>query len=524
MHLPLQEYHGTNIVQIRPQENITTGAFNGQCTFIIDVGKDEMILPQSIYLAGRVSTSSCEYVINDNSVAVANSPLGLVSVNNNNIKPVGCIASGGLNNFFNKCQHEISGLNGSSVVQNIENYQQACSLLRLSHEHPKIATTQNNDPFILREMSKINDVSDVFANNSHTKLVVSTKSNIIESDVEYIIRNSFNQGLNMNTELSLSTKLPLSYFMQENKIYQSQHIIRFTIDPSYQSKFLNVINIRGTTNSIGLGTRSAFTGSYVQDAIAANQVALSVKDLYLYVEYVKINLPMGRPLGGSSFKHIFESWNCTLHSCPSGNIDNFILPCRPNLLKIIMGFRKTQKLLSNGTYEAPLINPEQIGFHPINLTQLYIKYLSDTYPQTQYTMNLINSLSQTVSDFSNNVAIQTSMGDSFDTIRAYEDYIINSEFETPEEAMTFDEWKNNPIFVFKFCNTTNQSSNIEINLQCNNTTTTTLDLTSNTPNRPAIGTPSELNGAVLYVLYVYRTMIESNFTEDNVTYTVSNLV
>jgi len=185
-----------------------------------------------------------------------------------------------------------------------------------------------------------------------------------------------------------------------------------------------------------------------------------------------------------------------------------------------MGFRK-QTALSN-INSPTLINPQAIGFNQFNLNQLYIKYLSDTYPQQSYSMNLINSFPEQNNDILNSYIVSSSSGANFDTTRAYEDYLLNSEFDTPEEAMTLDEWCSNPIFVFKFCNTTNQSSNIEINISCSNSIAGIYDTQTNTIVG-TLQTDNDLNGVILYLTYVYRTIVESDFGEDSVSYKVYNV-
>ena len=133
-NLPNQEYLGSNIVQCRPLENITKGAFSGQCTFVLDIPKDEVFFCKSLYMVGRVSLSKL-YVTDGNPPSYI-APLGRIPAVNGTESVVGCIAPNGINNLFSKLQHEISGLNGSSVVQNIENYPQCVSMLRLNHEYP----------------------------------------------------------------------------------------------------------------------------------------------------------------------------------------------------------------------------------------------------------------------------------------------------------------------------------------------------------------------------------------------------
>lgn len=524
MHLPEQEYNGSNIVQIRPQENITTGAFSGQATFIIDIAKDEMIIPKSIYMSARVSLSSSEFVTATNALDTGNLPLGMTSTTVTNTKTVGCIASGGIDNLFNKMQHEISGIStGSSVVQNIENYQQTCSLLRLNHEHPNIACKNSIDPFILKEKGKFLNTTAIFNDANHSRLSQVVNNNFIdETPIEYVLRNAYQQGLVYNNEISLSTRPPVAMFMQEGKLYQGQHILRFTIDPDFRRKFVNAINIVGTNTTI-LGAVTAFNGSYAEDSTVSNRIGVSINDLYLYVEYVKINLPMGRPIG--KHLHVFESWNTTQHACPNGNSDNFILPCKANLLKIIIGFRRSS-VITNGGVQQALFIPEMPGFNQINLNQIYIKYLSDTYPQTNYSMKLINSYPFSADALLNRYVPSTNIGTNFDTVRAYEDYLINSDIESPEEAMTFDQWCSNPIFVFKFCNQTSQSSNVEVNLSCNSSVGTVFDsefLINAGRILNGVATPNELNGVIMYLTYIYRIVVESDFGEDSVNYRVYNV-
>jgi len=511
-----QEYHSCNTVQLRPQENVTQGAFAGMCTFVLDIAKDEVYFPQSAYLSARItieSSTSAGVVL----------PLGMLPVDGNVAltKPFGCISSGGVINMFSKLSHEIGGLSGSTVVQNIENLPQCNGLLRATHEIP---TARNNRTDIYNLLST-DTISTTYTTDFKN---VSSKIDqpYGETDVQFVARNALKQGLNFSNQVSLTARLPLAMFLQESKLYQGQHIIRLTIDPNYRQNLVDVITVAGNgAASDAMGVVTKYAGSYQSGEIIGNSIVrVNVEDIYFNIEFAKINK---RPMGTKMLS--FESFNTTLHSFTQSNSDNFILPCKPHLLRLIMGIQTPSALTdaNNGTRSNAnaLINPVgMFGFNKINLNRIRIKYLSDVYPQTDYSLSLINAIKHAVGDRDYTLVNRVTNAITYDAARAYEDYYNSMEFENSGEAMTFQEWLLNPIFTFKFCSTTNLASNVEVFVNCNDSITNTLNLTSNAINGAAIGTTSELSGSILYMLYVYRTIVEVNYGEDSVNYKVFNLV
>ena len=514
-----QEYSNCNTTQLRPQENITSTSFSGVATFIIDIAKDEMVLPQNSYLVGKFN-------INSSNAAGAVGPLGKVQLlsTDTNLKPVGCISSGGLMNCFSKLSHEIGSINGNSVVQNIENLPQCNGLLRQTHEMPRWANENSADPFNLVGTKQCHYFSD----NSKTS-IINVDNRYRQHDFDFIVENAYKQGLQQTQEITLSCKLPIALFMQEAKLYQGQHIVRLTIDSNWYKNMLDIVNIVGTNsaNATGAITSFGYNTNIIPNATAVGNgfVGIQLVDLYYYVEYVKINK---RPIG----KHImaFESFNCTLHPCVSSGSDNFILPCKPHMLRVIMGFQSQYRINTEGggagnpNYNA-LINPVgMFGYNAINLNQLRIRYLSEVYPQTDYNLQLLNAIYDTPTAEGAMGIVIPAFGNSWDTVRAYEDYYNCMEFDDGEEAMTYQQWLLNPVFCFKFCSTTNQASNLEVFMNLSPTTQPVIVASTGAAAASSPYATTSLSGVTLYILYVYRTLIECDFGEDTVSYKVFNLV
>lgn len=516
-----QVYYNSNIVQFRPAETVGANNFSGQVTFEIDIPKDEVYFPKTFYMGARVS-------VNVNNPASA-TPQYLLQSNFTAARVIGCIASGGINNVFSKASHELgSAQAGSSVVQTLENYPQVCGLLRQSHEHPLSAKKNKTDIINYIEDSKFfpnigaadggrldNTNSYIEYNNSHS-----------QSPFEYIISNAKKQGLDTQKTLSLTSRLPFAMFMQEAKLYQGKHILRFTIDSAWRQNLINAVTTVINANPQQYPQYQVFTGAYGEaDANpggANGYIGVTIQDLFIYGQFAKINK---RPIG----KHImmFENFNATSHPCASASSDNFLLPIKPHLLKLIVGFRSSIGYSLTDTINPAVLNPvAHFGFNPIPISQLRIKYLSDTYPQQDYNMRLVDTVYTSAGQVINQaqVRISTNTTDNIDTARAYEDYYNAMEYEDSTKCMTFEEWRRNPVFVFNFCSTTNTSSNIEMYINTTIPNNATISTVNGNAGAAVAYQNASLSGVIVYMLYVYRSMVEVDYGEDQVSYKVFNLV
>ncbi|MGL4759706.1 MAG: hypothetical protein ACRCXZ_10330 [Patescibacteria group bacterium] len=512
-----QVYHSANTVQIRSREGLPGGKFGGVLTFVLDVAKDEMILPESLYLSARynirgsVSNGTDPKVFVNSQPLCRYNPVGSNTAADQRIPTIGAIASGGIHNMFNKATHEIGSLSGSSVVQHIENYAQSVALLQNAFGVPSKNST---------DLFYINDPNDTISRDvdPSTYTIRKAERSISEGYLEYIVKNGIRQGLDRNSEVSLSCRLPFAFFLEEKKVYQSQHILRFTVDTNWQQRMLNVVNVtRPNGGNFSTDQFVPFSGTYVTtEPTAADQVRVELLDIYLHCEYVKIS---ERPTGKQLL--IFENFSSTQHPCQSSK-ENFILPCKPNLLKLIMGIQRNSIIAQNDTKQPALIkSPSAFGVNQTALRNIQVRYLSDVYPQIPYDMLLQNSSIVSGTDYNVSNIFASSLNDTYDAVRAYEDYKNSCEFDDDSKCMTFQQWLSNPVFVFKFCSTANIASSVEITLDSYSGIHAGYVLASGNEGNIRL-TP--LTDSTLFMLYVYRTILEVDYQGDSVNFKVINVV
>lgn len=517
-----QVYYNSNVVQFRPLENVTGSSFAGQATFEIDIAKDEMYMPRTFYMGARVS------IITNR--PGDNTEQYLLNSDFTNRQIVGCIASGGINNIFSKAVHEVGGVAGSNIVQNINDYPEACGLLRQSHEHPLSAKTNKTDIINYIETSKIPPGGGTNTRIADTNSFFEFNNSYSQSPFEYVLVNGKKQGCDTQKTFTLTSRLPFAMFMGESKLYQGKHLLRFTVSNTWRENLVNVLSsTAAAANNTSFPNFQRFTGTYTDAKTnpggAEGNVGITIEDIYIYGQCVKINK---RPIG----KHMmmFENFNVTSRSLTGNDSENFLLPIQSHLLKLIMGFRTSVMHTTNSVVDPAPLNPvAHFGFNKIPISQIRIKYLSDTYPQVDYNMRLVDTIYNSSAPNAQNFTltpnkIPASTTSTIDTARAYEDYYNYMEYEDSTKCMTFNEWLNNPIFVFNFCSTTNTSRTIEVFIGTSIPSEPPINMATMTPLAARVPFTNPLNKTICWMLYVYRTMVEVDYGEDSVSYKVFDLV
>lgn len=515
-----QEYLAVNVIENRPIQGISND-FSGVLTFEINLAKDECLLSNSLYMSARIDLESISYTGNQIAAPtnVLKKPIGLYGVDANRKNVLACVSSGGLMNLFSKMTHELISLNGSSTIQNLENLPQAVGLINQSFSSPINSSKSGSEVFnIVEEKSYIRRGLDI---NSYVEA-----DTIRETPLSFVLRNAKKQGLH-NKEISLSSRIPSAFFQSEAKVYQSQHTLRFTIDNDFRRKFLDVVVATGraldSNLDSGLVDCERYTGTFVNaygdGQPTANSVACKINDIFLYYEVVKINAD-SRPMGKSML--IIENFNVTQKALASAR-ENFLLPCAKNILKIILGLQTPRINITTDITDAKtdaILTPSgMLGFNETSLSTVSIKYLNDIFPQRLYSLKLQKMFHSEVGDSYSHVS-STLLGDSSNNSRAFEDFCNACEFDDSLESMTYNQWSNQPVFVFKFASSTNISSNIEITLESETGSKNALQLDDGVVEDRVV---TDIAGSTLYCLYAYRTLIEIDAGVDSVEYKVTNL-
>lgn len=530
-----QFYTEINRVRINPLQSVSGTGFSGNFSFDIDISKNMMWLPQETKLymtfTGLQSTTA------NNTVNSICQPFSLDGYNVNNSRFLGCFNSGGVLNTLSKIHHE---LYSAGVIQAIENVPQCNQLLRQSQDNINEAEKNGSDPFF------IIDSGDVVGSGVINPIINNVLSFRKNSYLETVVKNASRQGLLSNTNTSknitLSSYLPLSMLQEQNKIYQSRHIIRCFIDPNWKSNILMLF--RGTSPTAYtndkrfcsyIPTGDAVTHNFIEStqALVANSISLSVSDVWLECTFVKIS---ERPIGIRNL--LLNPFNVTINNIPQNTgTNNFTISCAPHTHKIIIGFQNTIGNNSGFIDNRPQIrhaNNAEDGnrglrtgfqniFNAINLRDITVRYLDNAYPNTPYNLNFYQ---ERLTAYSRSLATEAAITDeslvptpqclpdpydtnaiASDMVRAYNDFIEAMEYMPEDRPMTFSQWLHNPLFAFKFITTTNIASNIDIKV-------TFSDIIAPYAQQP-------IN---MYVLYYHKGLLTCDYQEDDVKYTYNYLV
>lgn len=529
-----QYYIETNRVRINPLQSVTGAGFNGNFSFDIDVSKDMCwIVPETkLYMQFTgLQTSTYDPAFNAANIRGICQMEAPGAYNVVNEKIVAAFASGGCMNALSKIHHEIQG---AGVVQSIENVPQLNQLLRMTQDNIEEASKNPTDPFYIIKPGKV-----IGRNPRDTPLNVIREYDTHDyrkmSYLETITKNASVQGLLTTTNgaktITLSSHLPLAFFQEQVKVYQSRHIIRCFIDPNYKNNLLTTMRTSKIINAANLVDQNDFRNfmySTTEGAVptfvsadgitAAGMVGLSVSDVWLEVTMIKVSK---RPLG---LKQIpLNTFNTTIVNIPQNQTSyNLTISAAPHTHKIILGFQNPT--LSDPVPAITATNAEagvtlKSGtlsiFNAVDLQDITVRYLDNAYPTTPYRLRFfMNNLTTygryaAAAGLAGITSIPRDMPDAFDildqgdNVRAYNDFIEAMEYTPDDRPMTYLEWLHNPLFCFRFITTTNLASNIDVKLTFNN----------------ALGNPVNM-----YVLYYHKGLLTCNFNENDVDYKYNYLV
>lgn len=541
-----QYYTENNIVRINPTQSATGESFSGNFSIEIDISKEMLALPQEAKIYVQYKGFLCKARAANEGGSLA-SITTAAAANGNNVRPYGCIAPGGIMNCFSKLHHEIYG---AGVIQGIENVPQTNGLIRLANDQHETASKNGCDPWFIFESGKYltSKLRGQAVDGTGTLFYADTYLEFSDNDkrkltlLETIIKNANTQGLLSGSQnsktITLSSYIPLSFFMSQKKAYQSKHILRFFIDPQWRQNMLLLTSALGASvgtstvdrrlavpygdyDSVTNSPTFARTDTTFND-LPQGQISLVVSDVWLEIPMVKISQ---RPIG---IRNLFmDTFNTTINNIPTNTtVNNFTISCAPHTHKIVIGFQRPIRdycgdVANNVTFSRVTESRPISMFTPVNISDIRIRYLDNVYPNVSYDLKFNQDIVSdnyhdgfyrasevVINPTTNGININTSPRDNYpsdygDCIRAYNDYYTNMEFTSPSECMTFRQWLNNPIFVFKFVTTTNISSNLDVYVKFSQATSQEIRM---------------------YTLYYHKGLLTCDFQEDDVSYKFNYLI
>jgi hypothetical protein len=439
---------------------------------------------------------------------------------------VGCFASTGPMATLSKLHHEIHGV---GVLQAIENVPECAQLIRMSSDNIKQASNDPTDPFFIIE------TGDTVAANSEYTLTRNFDSHKFRKNsyLETILKNANRQGLmsgdlgNQQKTVTLSSYLPLSFFQEQNKVYQSRHILRMFIDPNWKQNLIMSMYANAPIDAADKrfctytpnATDPNPTFVDANGIIATNSIALSITDVWLECTMLKTS---ERPMGIRNI--LMNPFNVTINNIAAGQTtSNFTISCAPHTHKILIGFRPRQNgIIDPLPVNVGLGNPEDAtrvvksGIHTIftapDIQDITVRYLDNAYPETPYRLQFYGNNLTSYSRLANAATIDVipkdlptnySILDQGDNVRAYNDFLEAMEYDHCDRPMSYTEWLHNPLYCFRFLTTTNLASNVDIKINFRTAPTTPIDM---------------------YTLYYHKGLLTCDFQENDVNYTYNYLV
>jgi hypothetical protein len=328
-----EQYLDIALIKKDPLTTSTGSSFDGEVSFVYDIGSNKILFTPTIRLNAEVSVginSANQYIHYDNgtihnkydittSLAIANSIIGYVQ---------------DIENAFSKCKVYLN----ETIIYSLDSYNYAEKLFKicfnLADYEYKYDVGVNED----RDKGLTCTITTAADTNFQRPISIDDEK---EDVVNHIIRMLKKEGLNRRHIFSLSAVLNIPLFEKLKKLYGSS-ILKFSlyVDPEWRALLYPFVQLREdhAANAAEFKIAEHPDKKNLVESFADGKLSVSIKNLYMTAQMAVTNIPMHIENKKSV---LYDSYTCTIDNIsPTGKgtrVRTFI-SCEPSVDKVIVSY------------------------------------------------------------------------------------------------------------------------------------------------------------------------------------------